>query len=110
MRASALVLSALAALCCQAGLAACAPHGLTVERLANPCGVDAVAPRFGWKMGAEAGATDVRQSACRVLVVEGYDADALKLGLGGREVTGGVAHYDAVHGTDLSWGTHAVTI
>lgn len=65
MRASALVLSAL---CCQACLAAGAPHGLTVERLANPCGVDAVAPRFGWKMGAEAGAADVRQSACRVLV------------------------------------------
>ena len=45
-----------------------APCGLTVERLAGPCGVDAAAPRLGWKMVAPKGATDVKQTAYRVLV------------------------------------------
>ena len=45
-----------------------APYALTVERLADPCGVDAAAPRFGWKMAAKHGAVDVTQSAYRVLV------------------------------------------
>ena len=45
-----------------------APYALTVERLADPCGVDATAPRFGWKMAAEQGAVDVTQFAYRVLV------------------------------------------
>ena len=45
-----------------------APCGLTVERLAGPCGVDAAAPRLGWKMMAPKGATDVKQTAYRVLV------------------------------------------
>ena len=44
------------------------PYALTVERLENPCGVDVVAPRFGWKMAAEDGETNVVQSAYRVLV------------------------------------------
>ncbi|MBR1588945.1 MAG: family 78 glycoside hydrolase catalytic domain [Kiritimatiellae bacterium] len=48
--------------------AAEAPCGLTVERQASPCGVDAEIPRFGWKMSAAKGATDERQSAYRVLV------------------------------------------
>ena len=59
----AVVVSALAAIG-----ATEAPFGLTVERLANPCGVDAAAPRFGWKMAASSGAADVKQSAYRVLV------------------------------------------
>ena len=54
---------AIGALC-----AAEAPCGLTVERLAGPCGVDAAAPRFGWKMAAAKDATDVKQTAYRVLV------------------------------------------
>ena len=45
-----------------------APYALTVERLADPCGVDAAAPRFGWKMAAKHGEVDVAQSAYRVLV------------------------------------------
>ena len=44
------------------------PYGLTVERLANPCGVDAAAPRFGWKMAAAKGTTGAKQSAYHVLV------------------------------------------
>ena len=48
-------------------LAAEAPFGLTAERLENPCGVDAPAPRLGWKMGVRAGATNVTQAAWRVL-------------------------------------------
>ena len=45
-----------------------APYALTVERLADPCGVDAAAPRLGWKMAAKHGVKDVTQSAYRVLV------------------------------------------
>ena len=45
-----------------------APCGLTVERLAGPCGVDAAVPRLGWKMVAPEGARDVKQTAYRVLV------------------------------------------
>ena len=45
-----------------------APYALTVERLSDPCGVDAAAPRFGWKMAAKHGVMDVTQSAYRVLV------------------------------------------
>ena len=48
--------------------AAEAPCGLTVERLAGPCGVDAAAPRLGWKMAAAKGEADVKQTAYRVLV------------------------------------------
>ena len=48
--------------------AAEAPYGLTVERLASPCGVDAAVPRFGWKMAAAKGEADVKQGAYRVLV------------------------------------------
>ena len=44
------------------------PHGLTVERKENPCGVDAEAPRFAWKMAAEKGKKGVVQSAYRILV------------------------------------------
>jgi alpha-L-rhamnosidase len=52
------------AMCAAAGV----PHGLTVERLSDPCGVDAPSPRLGWKMGVPEGARDIRQSAYRVLV------------------------------------------
>ena len=58
-----LCMIAIRALC-----AAEAPCGLTVERLAGPCGVEAAAPRFGWKMVAAKDATDVKQTAYRVLV------------------------------------------
>jgi len=51
---------------CAAGAAfGAAPHALTVERLPNPCGIDAATPRLGWKMAAEKDAT---QSAYRILV------------------------------------------
>ena len=49
------------------------PYGLTVERLADPCGVDAAAPRFGWKMAAANGTTDARQTAYRVLVASSLE-------------------------------------
>ena len=45
-----------------------APHGLTVEWLVNPCGVDATTPRLGWKMSVPKGANNLMQSAYRVLV------------------------------------------
>ena len=54
------------------------PYDLTVERLANPCGVDVATPRLGWKMPSEKGAKNVAQSAWRVLVASSrarLDAD-----------------------------------
>ncbi len=45
-----------------------APRGLTVERLENPCGVDAPSPRFGWKMASKKVAKGVVQSAYRIMV------------------------------------------
>ena len=62
-----------------------APYALTVERLADPCGVDATAPRFGWKMAAKHGAVDVTQSAYRVLVATSRE----RLAAGEGEVAGG---------------------
>ena len=58
------------AACCLvvAGVAYGEPYGLTVERLENPCGVDAISPRLGWKIAAEKDATNVVQSAYRVVV------------------------------------------
>ena len=59
------------ALCASSALGApCgAPRALTVERLENPCGVDASSPRFGWKLAvAEKGKNCVVQSAYRILV------------------------------------------
>ena len=41
------------------------PHGLTVEYRENPCGLDAPAPRLGWKLAADG--RDVMQAAWRVL-------------------------------------------
>ena len=49
------------------------PYGLMVERQENPCGVDAAAPRFGWKMSVEKGAKSVTQSAYRVLVASSQE-------------------------------------
>ena len=46
------------------------PRGLTAEYRENPCGIDAAAPRLGWKLGQGLGCgeTDVAQAAYRVLV------------------------------------------
>ncbi len=44
------------------------PCALTVERLADACGIDAAKPRFGWKISAADGATGVTQSAWRIVV------------------------------------------
>ena len=49
------------------------PYGLMVERQENPCGVDATAPRFSWKMSVEKGAKNVAQSAYRVLVASSQE-------------------------------------
>ena len=59
------------ALCASSALGApCGePRALTVERLENPCGVDASSPRFGWKLAvAEKDKNCVVQSAYRILV------------------------------------------
>ena len=48
------------------------PYGLMVERQENPCGVDAAAPRFSWKM-LEKDAKNVTQSAYRVLVASSQE-------------------------------------
>ena len=45
-----------------------APAGLTVEYRENPCGLDAAAPRLGWKVGQRSGETNVVQTAYQVLV------------------------------------------
>ena len=45
-----------------------APAGLTAEYRENPCGLDAKAPRLGWKLGRAPGEKDVVQAAYRVLV------------------------------------------
>jgi len=64
----------VAAGCLAAMVAVCGePHGLTIERRENPCGIDSIAPRFGWKMAAEKGATNVVQSAYRVVVASSKD-------------------------------------
>ena len=49
-------------------LAAAAPCGLTVENRVDPQGVDVPAPRLSWKGAAEAGETNVVQTAWRILV------------------------------------------
>jgi len=59
------------ALCASSALGAPCdePRALTVERLENPCGVDASSPRFGWKLAVtEKGKNCVVQSAYRILV------------------------------------------
>lgn len=59
-----------------------APFGLTVENRVAPEGLDATAPRFAWKVAAEANARNVRQTAYQIRVatdpaklVEGEAAD-----------------------------------
>ena len=64
------MLAAVAALGAASGglQTAARPCALTVERLADACGIDAAKPRFGWKTEAENGATDITQAAWRIIV------------------------------------------
>ena len=68
------------ALCASSALGG-EPRALTVERLENPCGVDASSPRFGWKLAvAEKGKNCVVQSAYRILVASSKEKLAADAG------------------------------
>ena len=67
-----------AALCVQAA-APCVPVGLRCEHLTAPLGIDAAAPRLGWRLDdSRPGAL---QRACRIVV--GTDSAAVAAGRGG---------------------------